>query len=135
MVVVLLAHTDHVCEISLGMHMVAISPLEVIFAAMQVLSPASTHKFLPEHEVVPIASDNSFLDGSSCYQSYFCLPPVYISPKAMVTCLTTLTTSYHFVTCQDFSFPMHVTRRMSIYVFMTLRTGCHRDASGKDPSA
>ena len=48
--------------------MVAISPLEVIFAAMQVLSPASTRKFLPEHEAVLIAPDDLFLDGSSRYQ-------------------------------------------------------------------
>jgi hypothetical protein len=59
------------------MHMVAISPLEVIFAAMQVLSPASTRKFLPEHEAVLIAPDDSFLDGSSRYQSYFCSPPQF----------------------------------------------------------
>jgi hypothetical protein len=99
-----LAHTDRVCEVSLGM--VAISPLEVIFAAMQVPFPAPMRlKFLPE----PIAPD-SFLGGSALHPRSLGLPNLplsasdlvrltlrhiphsfYISPEAMVTCLTTLT--------------------------------------------
>jgi len=91
-----LAHTDRVCEISL--EMVSSSLLEVIFAAMQVPFPAPIRlKFLPE----PIAP-NSFLGGSAPHPRPSAADLVrltlrhiphsaYISPEAMVTCLSTLT--------------------------------------------
>jgi hypothetical protein len=110
-----LAHTDRVCNISLGM--VATSLLEVILAAMQVPFPAPMRlKFLPEDETVPIAPD-SFLGESaphlrSLYLGRVPFPGLprplcsataivrltlhhtphsgYIPPEAMVTCLTTL---------------------------------------------
>jgi hypothetical protein len=110
-----LAHTDRVCEISLGM--AATSLLEVIFAAMQVpfLAPMRLN-FLPEHETVPIAPDSFLGESASHLRSLYLgrvpfpvLPkPLcsatdivrltlhrtphsgYIPPEAMVTCLTTL---------------------------------------------
>jgi hypothetical protein len=119
-----LAHTDSVCEISLEVHMVAISPLDVIFAAMQVPFPASIRvKFLLEYEAVPIAPDDSFLDGPSPHLKSLYLGRVpfpglpklllfttdlvrltlhripqsgYFSPEAMVTCLSTLTSLESF---------------------------------------
>jgi hypothetical protein len=97
-----LAHTDRVYEIFLGM--VANSLLDVIFAAMRVPFPAPMRlKFLPE-EIAP----DSFLDGSAPHPRSLGLPKLsatdlvrltlrriphscYISPEAMVTCLSTLT--------------------------------------------
>ena len=101
-------HPDRVFEISLWM--VATSLLEVILAAMQV--PFSTPmrlKFLPEPSIPP----DSLSDGSTPHlRSFLCLPkPLlllsatdlvrltlrhiphsgYLSPEAMVACLTTLT--------------------------------------------
>ena len=115
-VVAALAHTDRVYEISLGM--VAISLLEVFFAAMRVPFPALIRlAFLSKHETVPIAPD-SFLGESaphlrSLYLGRVPFPGLpkpllsatdlirltlgqvphsgYISPEAMVTCLSTLT--------------------------------------------
>ena len=99
-----LAHPDRVCEVSL--EMAAISPRGVILAAMQVPFPSPIRlKFLRE----PIAPD-SFLDGSATHPLSLGLPNLplsasdlvrltlrhiphssYISPEAMVNCLTTLT--------------------------------------------
>jgi hypothetical protein len=99
-----LAHADRACEISLGM--VSSSLLDVIYAAMQVPFPAPMRlKLLSE----PIAPD-SFLGGSAPHPRSLGLPnkllsasdlvrltlrhiphSAYISPEAMVTCLSTLT--------------------------------------------
>ena len=139
-----LAHTNRVvCDISLGMYMVVTSPLQVIFAAMQVASPASIRlKFLPEHEAVPIAApDDPFLDGFSSSSPHLRslylgrvpfpglpkpllfatdlvrltmhdIPPSwYISPEAMVACLSVLTSLESLRLGFEFPRPRHVQER------------------------
>ena len=129
-----LAHTDRVYEneISLGMHMVAISPLEVICAAMRVPFPVSIRlKFLPELEPAPIAPNDSFLGRSSprlrsLYLGRVPFPGLpalllsstdlvrltlrhipysgyNISPDTMVRCLSVLTSLESL--CLEFEFP------------------------------
>lgn len=100
--VVALTHSDRVCEIFLGI--VANSLLEVIIASMRVPFPALVRlMFLRENETVPAAPD-SFLGGSVLHlrsllsatdlvRLILCRIPHsgYISPEAMITCLSTLT--------------------------------------------
>jgi hypothetical protein len=117
-VVAALECNDRVRDIDIDLHRVASSQLQIISAAMHVSFPVLIHlKHLSEHEMVPVVHD-SFLGGSAPRLQFLYLdcnpfpglpklllsatdlvlltlhhipPSGYISPEAMVTCLTTLT--------------------------------------------